>query len=178
MKKYILIMLFVIFYFTAITVHADEQKDGVCIGFKGGMFSIDKVNSLNIFSLGGTVGYTFPFKIGYFRMGLEGDFNLGYFGGDRVSGYPGDKSSMRAFGAYGVISTIPSNDIYTKAKIGVTRETVIERRSDVEKLYRETGPSFGIGAGFKASNNINMEAEFTTTHSDMKFFSIGLKFLF
>jgi len=64
-----------------------------------------------------------------------------------------------------------------KGKIGFTSETVIERIDNMETLYKETGLSFGIGVGYMASNNVNVEAEFTTTHSDMKFFSIVLAFV-
>ena len=177
MKKYILIMLSVILYFTATFGYADERKIGINIGLKGGTYSVDRINTLNIFSLGGTLGYTLPFQIRYFTLILEGDFNLGYFGGDHVSGYAGNKSHIRTFGAYGVVSTIPTNEIYFRGKIGVTHETVLETIEDVETPYRDIGPSFGIGVGYEASSHVNMEAEFTTTHSDMKFFSIGMKFL-
>ena len=171
-------MLSVIAYFTATFGYASERKIGINIGFKGGTYSLDRVNSLNIFSLGGLVGYKLPLKTNYFELALEGDFNLGYFGGDYVSGYPGNRSKIRTFGAYGVINSIPRNEIYFKGKIGVTHETVLETIEDVETPYRDIGPSFGIGVGYDASNNINMEAEFTTTHSDMKFFSVGLRFIF
>ena len=80
MKKYILIMLSVISYFTATFGYASERKTGINIGFKGGTYSLDRVNSLNIFSIGGIVGYKLPFKTNYFTLALEGDFNLGYFG--------------------------------------------------------------------------------------------------
>ncbi len=177
MKKYILIMLLIIFCFSATIAYGSERRTGINIGLKGGVFSLSDVNSLNVFSIGGLVGYTLPFQTPYFEVTLEGDFNLGYFGGDYVSGHPSDKSHIKTFGAYGVVSSIPSNDIYVKGKIGVTHETEFETRSDVETIYRETGPSFGIGVGYNAANNAKIEAEFTTTHSDMKFFSIGLRFL-
>jgi len=178
MKKYIIIMLSLILFFTSTIGYADQPKKGINIGFKGGTFTLDNENSLNIFSVGGTVGYTLPFKNRNFELTLEGDFNLGYFGGDYVSGYPGNKSHMRTFGAYGVISSIPRNEIYFKGKIGVTHETVLETIEDVETPYKEIGPSFGIGVGYKASDNLNVEIEFTNTHSDMKFYSIGIKFVF
>ena len=178
MKKYIIIMFSVILYFTSTVGYADQAKKGINIGFKGGTFTLDKENSLNIFSLGGIVGYTLPFTIGNFELTLEGDFNLGYFGGDYVSGYPGNKSHARTLGAYSVISSIPRNEIYFKGKVGVTHETVLETIEDVETPYKEIGPSFGIGAGYRASDNLNVEIEFTTTHSDMKFYSIGMRFVF
>jgi hypothetical protein len=178
MKKFILIVLIVVLYFSAVNVFAAESRTGINIGLKAGGFSVDDVNSLSIFSVGGVVGYTLPFKSPYFEVTLEGDFNLGIFGGDRVSGHPDDGTHIRTFGAYGVVSSIPSTDIYFKGKIGVTHETEFETRSDVERIYREVGPSFGIGVGYRAANNANIEAEFTTTHSEMKFFSIGLRFLF
>ena len=177
MKKYILIMLSVISYFTATFGYASERKTGINIGFKGGTYSLDRVNSLNIFSIGGIVGYKLPFKTNYFTLALEGDFNLGYFGGDYVSGYPGNRSKIRTFGAYGVINSIPRNEIYFKGKIGVTHETVLETIEDVETPYRDIGPSFGIGVGYYPSSSVNMEAEFTTTNSNMKFYSIGVKFI-
>lgn len=177
MKKYIITTLYAIFCFLAIGAYADEKKEALSIGLKGGTFSIGYENSLNIFSFGGTIGYLLPVEIGSFRMGFEGDFNMGLFGGDYVSGYPGDKSHIRTFGAYAVVSTIPSNDIYFKGKLGVTHETVLETIRDLETPYGEIGPAFGIGAGFKADDNLNMELEFTTTHSDMKFFSVCIKFI-
>ncbi|MEJ2568388.1 MAG: hypothetical protein P8Z50_05900, partial [candidate division WOR-3 bacterium] len=139
-------------------------------------FGLEDENALNIFSLGGMVGYTLPFKNKYFELAFEGDFNLGYFGGDYVSGAPGNKSRIRTFGAYTAINTIPSKEIYFIGKIGITHETEFETRSDVETPYKEIGPSFGIGIGYSASDNVNIEGEFTTTNSDMKFFSVGFKF--
>ena len=178
MKKYILIMLLVILYFTAIAGYAEGEKKGAYIGLKSGAFNLDKVNSLNIFSLGGTAGYTIPFRIRHIEVALEWDFNLGYFGGDYVSGYPGDRSHIRTLGLYGVVRTIPVNEIYAKGKIGITAETVIEKIGNMESLYKEEGLSCGIGVGYMASNHVNVEGELTTTNSDMKFFSIVLAFVF
>ena len=177
MKKYILIMLLVILYFTAIAGYAEKEEIEGYIGLKSGTFFLER-NSLNIFSLGGTGGCTIPFGNSYIEAGLEGDFNLGYFGGDYVSGYPGDRSHIRTLGLYGVVRTIPVNEIYMKGKIGVTAETVIERIGNMERLYKEEGLSFGAGIGYKASNNMIVEGEFTTTNSNMKFFSIVLAFVF
>ncbi len=174
MRKYTLIMLM---YFFAIIGYADEERMGVNIGLKGGSFFVGYENSLNIFSLGGAIGYTLPLKNRNFEVAFEADFNLGYLGGDYVSGYPGNKSHVRTFGGYTVINTVPSNEIYFKGKIGITHETVFETIEDIETPYREIGPSFGIGVGYNASDNVNIEGEFTTTNSDMKFFSVGLKLL-
>lgn len=178
MKKFISIMLLVILCFSTYNAYGNGRRMGINIGLKVGMFSIEDVNSLNIFSIGGVVGYTLPFKNPYFELTLEGDFNLGYFGGDRVGSYTDDESHIRTFGAYVVVSSIPSRDIYFKGKMGVTHETEFELRSYEERVYREMGPSFGIGVGYNAAKNAKMEAEFTTTNSDMKFFSVGLRFIF
>ena len=177
MKKIILIMLLVVLCFLADNAFAGERRMGINIGLKGGTFFLEDVNSLNIFSIGGIVGYTLPFKNPYFEVTLEGDFNLGYFGGSYVSGDPDDKSHVRTFGAYGVVNSIPSNGIYVKGKIGVTHETEFETRFDEETIYRDIGPSFGIGVGYNAANNANMELEFATTNSDMTFYSLALRFL-
>lgn len=177
MKKYILIMLLVILYFSATNACASEREIGINIGLKAGTYSIDRVNSLNIFSLGGTAGFFLPFENRHIEAGLEWDLNLGYFGGDYVSGYPGNRSQIRTIGVYGVVKTIPVNEIYLKGKVGITDETVIERIEDVERKYKEEGLSFGIGIGYEAANNVNIEAEFNTTNSDMKFFGIGLIFI-
>ena len=176
MKKYNLIMFSVIMYlFVAIIGYAGEKNKGMNIGLKLGSFGLEDENSVNIFSLGGTVGYILPLNNRYFQLAVEGDFNLGFFGGSYVSGAPGNKSRIRTFGAYGVVNTIPSNEIYFKGKIGITHETEYETLSDVETPYEEIGPSFGIGVGFAASDNVNIEGEFTTTNSDMKFLSVGFK---
>jgi outer membrane immunogenic protein len=176
MKKYILIMMFGIFCFTAIAGYAEEGKVKGYIGFKSGTFALER-NSLNIFSLGGTGGCIIPVGNRYVEAGFEGDFNMGYFGGDYVSGYPGDRAHIRTLGVYGVARTIPVNEVYMKGKIGFTSETVIERIENMETLYKESGLSFGIGAGYNASDHINVEAEFATTNSDMKFFSIVIAFV-
>ena len=177
MKKYKLIIFSVIMCLFSIVGYADEQRKGLNIGFKGGAFMLEDENSVCIFSVGGAVGYTLPFKNKYFELAFEGDFNLGFIGGDYISGAQGNKSHIRAFGAYTVINTIPSKEIYFKGKIGITHETEFETRSDVETPYKEIGPSFGIGVGYNASDNVNVEVELTTTNSDMKFLSVGFKFL-
>lgn len=177
MKKYILIMLLVMSCFTATFGYASEQKIGTNIGLKAGTYSIDRVNALNIFSLGGTAGFILPFENRYIEAGLEWELNLGYFGGSRVGSSLDIESHIRTIGVYGVVRTIPVNEIYFKGKVGITDETVIEIFEDVERKYKEEGLSFGIGVGYEAANNVNIEAEFTTTNSDMKFFGIGLIFI-
>jgi hypothetical protein len=177
MKKYILIMSLVIFFCTAIAGYAYESKRIAYIGLKPGTFTLDKGNSMNIFSLGGTAGGILPLENRRIEVAVEWDFNLGNFGGDYISGYPGNRSHIRTLGVYGAVRTIPANEIFVKGKIGFTTETVIERIEDLETLYKETGPSFGIGVGYNASDHLDVEAEFTTTNSDMKFFSIGLNFI-
>ncbi len=177
MKKYILITLLVIFCCTAIAGYAYESKGVAYIGLKSGTFTLDKESSMNIFSLGGTAGGILPLENRRIEVAVEWDFNLGNFGGDYVSGYPGNRSHITTIGVYGAVRTIPTNEIFVKGKIGIATERVIERIENVETLYKETGPSFGIGVGYNASDNINVEAEFTTTNSDMKFFSIGLNFI-
>jgi hypothetical protein len=183
MKKYNLIISSVVMCLFSIVGYADEQSKGLNIGFKGGAFMLEDENSVCIFSVGGTVGYTLPLKNKYFELALETDFNLGCFGGDYVSGAQGEKSHIRTFGAYAVINTIPSKEIYFKGKAGITHETEFETEVDfetgdeVETPYEEIGPSFGIGVGYNASDNVNVEVELTTTNSDMKFLSVGFKFL-
>jgi outer membrane immunogenic protein len=177
MKKNILIMSLVIFCFSKIAGYAENEKIEGYIGLKSGTFALER-NSLNIFSLGGTGGCTISFGNRYIEVGLEGDFNLGYFGGDYVSGCPGNRAHIRTLGVYGVVRTIPVNEIYMKGKVGFTSETLIKRIENLETLYKETGLSFGIGVGYNASDHVNVEAEFATTNSDMKFFSIILAFVF
>jgi len=178
MKKFILITLLVIFCFTAITGSAYEPKKGIYLGLKSGIFALNSVNALNIFSLGGLVGCPLPFKNKYFEAALEGEFNLGYLGGGYISGYPGNRSHIRTMGEYGVVKTIPVNEIYTKGKIGITHETVIRKISGVETSSEDMGLSLGIGVGYRAANNVNLELEFATTHSDMKFFNVNINFMF
>jgi hypothetical protein len=180
MKKCILIVLIVVLYFSAVNVFAAESRTGINIGLKTGAFSLSDVHSLNIFSIGGVVGYTLPFENPYFEVTLEGDFNLGIFGGSHVTGNPDNQSRIRTFGTYGVVSSIPSKDIYFKGKIGITHETEFEKLFDYEEetIDRSIGPSFGVGVGYRAAGNVNLELEFTTTNSDMKFFSLALRFLF
>ena len=100
MKKYILIMLLLILYFIAVVGYANEGKKAAYIGLKSGGFSLDRANSVSIFSLGGTAGCVIPLSNRYVEVALEGDFNLGYFGGDYVSGYPGNRSHARTLGVH------------------------------------------------------------------------------
>jgi hypothetical protein len=175
MKKNILIALSIVFCFIAINASA---KTGLYLGVKGGMFKLDKVNALDIFSIGGIAGYNLPFKYESFETAVEGEYNFGYFGGDHVSGTPGNRIHCRTAGGYGVVRFVNVNGIYTKGKIGVTHEVLIETISNVETTYAEIGPSFGIGFGYKNSETVNLEIEFATTHSDMKFLNIGFNISF
>jgi len=178
MKKYILVTLLVIFCFTAITGSAYEPKIGLYLGLKSGTFALNSVNALNIFSFGGIVGCPLPFKNEHFEAAVEGEFNLGYLGGSYISGYPGNRSRIRTIGEYCVVKTIPVKEIYTKGKIGITHETVFEKISGVETSSEDMGLSLGIGVGYRAANNVNLELEFATTHSDMKFFNININVMF
>jgi len=178
MKKFILITLLIIFCFTAITGSAYKPKKGIYLGLKSGTFALNSVNALNIFSLGGLVGCPLPFKNEYFEAAVEGEFNLGYFGGGYISGYPGNRSHIRTMGEYAVIKTIPVKEIYTKGKIGIIHEIVFEKISGVETSSEDMGLSLGIGVGYRAANNVNLELEFTTTNSDMKFFNVNINVMF
>ncbi len=178
MKKNISITLLVVFCFTSITASAYESKTGLYLGVKGGMFKVEKVSSLDVFSIGGIAGYNLPFKYKSLEAALESEYNFGYFGGDRIGETPGNKTHIRSLGGYGVVRFVNNNGIYTKGKIGVTHEVLLKTESDVETPSAEIGPSFGVGFGYKSTETANLEIEFTITHSDMKFFSIGLNIAF
>jgi hypothetical protein len=173
MRKNTPIILLIIVFFTSIAASAYESKTGLYFGIKSGMFTVDKVNALDVFSIGGIAGYNLPFKYKSFETALESEYNFGYFGGDHVSGTPGNRIHIRTLGGYGVIRFVNDNGIYTKGKIGVTHEVVLETISEVETPNSEIGPSFGVGFGYISTETVNLELEFTTTHSDMKFFNIG-----
>ncbi len=175
MKKIILITLLITFCFAAISGSA---KTGIYLGVKGGMFTVDKVSAIDIFSIGGITGYMLPFKISFIDLAAEIDYNVGYFGGDHVSGYVGDRIHIRTLCGYAVLKTKPSKDVYMKFKIGASHEVTLEKIQGVETISREIGPSFGIGAGFKTTENVNLEADFATTNSNMKFFSVGFNVMF
>jgi hypothetical protein len=178
MKKSISIVLAIIFCFTAIIASGNESKIGLYFGVKGGIFTLDKQNALDVLSIGGIAGYNLPFKYKSFETALESEYNFGYFGGDKVSGTPGDKTHIRSLGGYGVVRFVNANGIYTKGKIGATHEVVLRTISDVETPSSEIGPSVGIGFGYKSTEMVNLEIEFTTTNSDMKFFNIGFNITF
>jgi hypothetical protein len=178
MKRNILLRIGLVFCFLVITTSTNGSKTGIYLGPKGGFFTMETKNAIDILSIGGSIGYSLPLKNKFFKLALEGETNYGVFGGDYVSGHPGNRVRIRTFGGYGVIRSIPSNEIYIKGKIGVTHETVNKRESDVETIYKEVGPSFGAGVGFEASDFVNVEVEFATTNSDMKFFSINFHLLF
>jgi hypothetical protein len=177
MKKSISILLILILYLTAITGFSYEIKSGPYLGIKGGMFTGHHINSTDVISLGGIAGYTLPFINKRFGTSIEAEYNFGYWGGDYVSGDPGNRLHLRTFGGYCVIRTQPINELYTKLKIGATHEVTLEKLSDAETQSTEVGLSLGIGVGYRADENINYELEFSTTNSGVKFFSLNFHFL-
>jgi hypothetical protein len=177
MKKNVSIVLISIFCFISITGFSSEIKTGPYLGFKGGMFTGYHINSTDIISIGGIAGYTLPFKTNRFGTAIEAEYNFGNYGGDYVSGAPGSRLHLRTFGGYCVIRTQPVNELYTKLKIGASHEVSLERISDVETSSKEVGLSLGIGAGFRAAENLNYEIEFSTTNSGVKFFSLNFHFI-
>ena len=177
MKKCISILLILTFCLTTIAGFSYEIKTGPYLGFKGGMFTGHHINSTDVISLGGIAGYTLPFKTNRFGTAIEAEYNFGNWGGDYVSGDPGNRLHLRTFGGYCVIRTQPVNELYTKIKIGASHEVSIERISYVETQSKEVGLSLGIGAGYRASDNLNYEIEFSTTNSGVKFFSINFHIL-
>jgi hypothetical protein len=158
-------------------VFSHEIKSGPYLGIKGGMFTGHHINSTDVISLGGIAGYTLPFINKRFGTSIEAEYNFGYWGGGYVSGVPGNRIHLRTFGGYCVIRTQPVNELYTKLKIGATHEVVLETLSDVETPSSEVGLSLGIGAGYRADENINYELEFSTTNSGVKFFSLNFHFI-
>ena len=177
MKKRVFIILILILYLISITTFSRQMKTGPYLGIKGGTFTGYHINSTDIISFGCIAGYTLPIKTNLFETAMEAEYNLGNFGGDYISGAPGNRLHLRTFGGYLAIRTQPVNELYTKLKIGATHEVYIERISYIETPSKEVGLSLGIGAGYRASDNLNYEIEFSTTNTELKFFSINFHFI-
>ncbi len=172
MNKIFLFTLIMVFSFTG------TSRAGMYLGGRTGMMMLDLEDVDDIIPVGGLFGYSITPLIS-----IEGELNYGIAGGDwdPMPGVSADFNIWTVAG-YGAFRYPLGDAAYLKGKIGILRETVdAETTIDIfgytytfDLSATDTGLSFGGGGGYKISDNMMIEAEFTIIEQDVNFLSIGL----
>lgn len=175
MKRILILTLIVVFSCVGIS------SAGLYVGAKSGMMMLDVPDVSDIIPIGVLFGYSIMPQIG-----VEGEFNYGIAGGDwEPELYPGISADYNIYtvAGYGAYRYIIGGVAYVKAKVGVIYENVTAEYKVGDIIVMDlnasdTGLSFGGGIGFKFSEMIMAEAEFTLIEQEVNFISVGLNFNF
>ncbi|MCK4585060.1 porin family protein [candidate division WOR-3 bacterium] len=173
MKRILILTLIVVFSCVGIS------SAGLYVGAKSGLMMLDVPEVSDIIPIGVLFGYSIMPQIG-----VEGEFNYGIGGGDWEP-FPGISIDYNIYtvAGYGAYRYIIGGVAYVKAKVGVIYENVTAEYKVGDIIVMDlnasdTGLSFGGGIGFKFSEMIMAEAEFTLIEQNVNFISVGLNFNF
>lgn len=144
-----------------------QASESAYLGAKFGVFNLDFPEATNPIPLGFQIGY-------HFNGGLS--LELEYLSGDgdvEVSGTDVDVD-VTTVGLYG---TYRSEDpFYWLVKMGVLREEVEASVGRIALDADDTGLSLGGGAGYRFSQRVSVEAEYTIIEADVDYIGATLRF--
>lgn len=150
------------------------QAEGVYGGLKyiSAQTDVDGLNSAD--NAGVLIGYEFGKDD--LRWAIEGELTKSVSDGDgNVSGFPASWSvdTMALYGAvrYG-------QDLYVKGKVGFLREDAKISAGGASASGDDSGISYGLGVGYRATDRVSIEAEYTVVEEDINFISLGVNVAF
>ncbi|MDP5211158.1 porin family protein [Microbulbifer sp. 2205BS26-8] len=143
---------------------AAVQAEGAYVGGTFGAMNVDaKYADKNPLNAGIRGGYTWNSG-----LGIEAEFTGSASDGELDDGSDYSISTQALYATYRT-----QGDIYFKGRLGYLHEKV--------KAFREVsddGFSAGIGAGFKLTENLSFEAEYTLVEQDVDYWSGSLVYHF
>lgn len=141
------------------------------IGFKGGPMNI---GSTAFNDDGVLIGILFGYDVPDNGFAFEGEFNTTVSkASSDISGY-GDLG-VTTLAGYGVYRT--SGRFYLKAKLGLLYEYLTSSVSgivDIDVDQPGLAISIGVGGGWRVTDQLSAEVEFTSIEADIGYASLGL----
>ncbi|GAB2887737.1 outer membrane beta-barrel protein [Microbulbifer echini] len=141
------------------------QAEGAYVGAVFGVMNTDVSGDDSPLNAGIRAGYSWNSGWGLetelTNSVVEGEFNYHYWGAENYS-----------LATQAIYATYRSEgDIYLKGRLGYLRE---ELEIDHFGEYSDSGASAGIGAGFKLTERVLFETEYTFIESDVDYWSGSL----
>ncbi len=164
MKKYLALIILSFFYTTA--VHSE-----LYIGVKGGEMKISNDIPFNDAT---SIGILFGGTIQDSGFAIEGEITTTVSSAEHES--RNDELDIFTFAGYGVYRS--SGKLYFKGKAGLLTEYLNISGGRFALEGYGGAISLGAGAGFRISNNTNLEFEYTIIETDIDFVSLGITFDF
>lgn len=141
------------------------------VGARVGIMDVESSGFDAATNAGILLGYEFPSGIPL-RWGLEAEFTTTLADGDfRLGGVSGDWD-IDTQALYLVARA--GERLYGKVRAGALREDVSASVGGISVDDSDVGFSAGLGIGWRATANIDLEAEFTMIEEDVNFFSAGI----
>ncbi len=110
------------------------------------------------------------------RFAVEGEFTKTVSDGEgTISGFPATWS-VDTMAVYGVVRY--GKEFYVKGKAGYLNEDAKISAGGVSSSGSDSGMSYGIGAGYRATDSVAIEAEYTIVEEDINFLSLGVNIAF
>lgn len=150
-----------------------DTTPGFYLGANAGTASIDTDGYDNTTMAGIKIGYEFEnrFAIEFQTLSGESDYQSGSYSGD---------TDFDTLALYGVWRS--GGDLFFKSKLGFLKEEVkITAKSGANTVSAEaddSGLSFGLGVGYRITDQIIVEAEYTLIEADIDAFTLGLAYKF
>lgn len=157
---------------------AAESSDSshIYIGVKGGPMSISR--NIPFDDDGVMLGFVFGYDIPNNGFAFEGEFNTTVSKASSNNPSYGDLGVTTLTG-YGVYRT--PGRFYLKAKLGLLYEYLTSSVSGVGATIDVDGPgiaiSYGIGGGWRVTDQLSAEIEYTSLEADIGYASLGLNWL-
>ncbi len=151
------------------------QAEGLYIGAKTGLVTVDDSAFDDALNAGVLVGYEVPAE-GSLSWAIEAELTTSVSDGDfEAFGVKGDWN-IDTQALYGVMKF--GDSLYGKIKLGVLREDVSASAGGVSADASDSGLAWGLGGGFRATDYLDVEAEYSQIESDAAFISVGVNYHF
>ena len=151
------------------------SEPGFYLGGSFGTASIDAEYFEDPSVAGLTIGYDFGNNWSMEFQTLSGEADLD-FSSSTLSG----EHTLDTTALYGVWRS--EGDLYFKGKVGFLKETIDTTVSSgslsSSSSTDDSGLSYGIGAGYRITDNVIVEAEYTIIEADVSALTLGLAYKF
>ncbi len=152
------------------------MAEGVYLGARVGVMDPDVSGLDNATNASVLIGYMFAEIDDMFSWGFEAEATTTVSDGDaEVLGFKGDWD-IDTQALYGVIRV--GKAFYGKLRFGFLREDVSIDVAGVSVEGDDTSFTTGIGGGWRTTENLALEAEYTQVESDIGFYSVGVNYFF
>lgn len=157
-------------------IGSTAMAEGLYLGARVGVMDPDVSGLDDATNAGVVIGYTVGEINDILSWGFEGEVTTTVSDGDvDVAGFKGDWDidTQAIYAVFRVGETI-----YGKLRFGALREDVSINVAGVSVDGDDSSFTAGIGAGWRFTDQLAFEAEFTNVESDVNFYSVGVNYSF